>query len=76
MGKNSHHIVPRSRGGRKTPHNISKVDKKKHSLYHQLFDNKTPVEIVKYLNRYFWNNNYQIKMTGEGECYKSDKHMT
>ena len=49
-----HHIVPRSRGGRDTSDNIAKVDNKKHELYHELFVNKTPNEIIDYLVSYFW----------------------
>ena len=57
-----HHVIPRSRKGDSSYRNIAKVPHKEHDLYHQLFANKTPDEIVAYLNRTFWNNNYLIKL--------------
>ena len=52
--KNRHHIIPRSRGGKDVPDNTIRVNAKKHNLYHQLFGNMLPYEIVDYLNRTFW----------------------
>ena len=52
-----HHIIPRSRGGTNRG-NISMVPHREHNLYHQLFENRTPSEIVQYLNREFWNDKY------------------
>ncbi len=67
MGKKSkleeltrHHVIPKSRGGNNSKRNIAMVDGSKHRKYHELFDNKTPNEIAEYLNRYFWNNRYDI----------------
>ncbi len=57
-----HHIIPKSRGGSSDFHNIAKVRQREHDLYHQLFANKTPPEIIAYLNSDFWNNNYLIQM--------------
>ena len=62
--KSRHHILPQSR----YPHlkedreNLVIVDVKKHQWYHALFDNKTPLEIVYFLNHYFWRNKYIITM--------------
>ena len=53
--KNQHHIIPSSRSGTNDSSNIAIVDTKLHDLYHQLFDNKTPDEIVDFLVNYFWN---------------------
>ncbi len=50
MGKkstNRHHILPRSRRGTFAKDNIKERDKKIHSLHHQLFGNKTPLEQIK-----------------------------
>ncbi len=58
--QNNHHITPRSRGGKSTKENLARVDIYLHVLYHQLFGNKTPIEILKWLNKYFWNSNYKI----------------
>ena len=52
-----HHIIPRSRGGHNI-NNVSNVPRREHNLYHQLFENLTPIEVVKYLNREFWNDKY------------------
>lgn len=50
-----HHIKCRSRGGLTEKSNIALVTHKEHDLYHQLFANKTPVEILRYLITVFWN---------------------
>ena len=52
-----HHIIPISRGGQGHK-NLAQVPYGKHNLYHQLFENRTPSEIVQYLNREFWNDQY------------------
>jgi len=55
-----HHIIPRSRCkqfGIKTPSgnwNTTLVDETDHKLYHQLFKNKTPTEILLFLAENFW----------------------
>lgn len=54
-GKNRHHIIPSSRGGGNNQNNIIYIDVIKHDIYHQLFRNKTPDEIINYLIDYFWN---------------------
>jgi hypothetical protein len=50
----NHHILPRSRGGSDDKSNIARIVHKEHDLYHQLFGNKTPEEILDYLVNYFW----------------------
>ena len=62
MKKNRHHVIPRSRDGTDAESNIAKTDPKLHELYHKLFGNRTPLEIVHYLNKEFWNGNYAIEM--------------
>jgi hypothetical protein len=52
-----HHIIPRSRGGRDGD-NIAYVSERDHRFYHALFENKTPREIIRYLNQEFWNGKY------------------
>jgi hypothetical protein len=49
-----HHIIPLSRGGRSNKNNFADVNAKEHDLYHQLFGNKTPLEILEYLVYHFW----------------------
>ena len=58
-----HHIVPHSRGGETSIRNISKVNRGLHEKYHSLFENRTPEEIIDFLNKYFWNGNYEISIT-------------
>jgi 5-methylcytosine-specific restriction endonuclease McrA len=58
-----HHIIPRSRGGRTLESNIAYVPAKEHEAYHTLFINRTPYEIMDYLNNKFWNSKYYIEMT-------------
>jgi len=50
-----HHIVPRSRGGKLNKINVAETDKEKHALYHRIFFNMTPDEIIIYLTKEFWN---------------------
>lgn len=52
--KTTHHIIPRSKGGSDEKSNLANVGHKQHDLYHQLFENKTPEEILEYLVSYFW----------------------
>jgi hypothetical protein len=53
-----HHIIPRSQcRGKDIPNNIVMVSHKEHDLYHQLFQNRVPEEILHYLVTVFWNGN-------------------
>lgn len=54
-----HHIIPISRGGRKNLENTVEVLTKEHRLYHQLFSNKKPREIIQYLVEEFWDYNWR-----------------
>lgn len=47
-----HHIVPRSRGGEDEELNIMEVDEKRHSLWHQIFYNLKPDEVIIFIN--YW----------------------
>ena len=49
-----HHIVPRSKGGYNNDKNIAMVKQGLHRKYHGLFANKTPNEILSFLEDYFW----------------------
>jgi len=53
--KTKHHIIPSSRNGSNEDSNICMVEERDHQLYHQLFENKTPIEIIEYLEMTFWN---------------------
>jgi len=54
--RNQHHIIPFSRKNSSNENwNIAIVDTKLHDLYHRLFENKTPDEIIDFLVNYFWN---------------------
>jgi hypothetical protein len=54
-----HHIRPASRDGSSKPKNIAYIAQKYHRLYHQLFGNLTPDEIIIILVETFWNNQWQ-----------------
>ena len=58
--KERHHIIPRSKGGKKERKNIVMVCGDEHDRYHSLFQNKTPDEILEYLTNTFWGGNYKI----------------
>lgn len=63
------HIYPKRRFPQlaKNSDNISLVRIEKHELYHKIFGLRTPEEIIKYLNKYFWKNNYYIQMRRKNE---------
>ncbi len=44
---NSHHNVPRSRGGASNFFNEKPVDPERHSLWHDFADNKLPTEAIR-----------------------------
>lgn len=54
----SHHVIPTSRGGTNDKTNLAYVMKETHKHYHQLFQNKTPDEIIEHLVHYFWNDQW------------------
>jgi len=56
--RNRHHIIPRSRLTGKTV----EVPIANHHIYHALFGNMTPPEIVEWLNREFWGNEYEVSI--------------
>lgn len=60
---NNHHIDPRSRFKGKNILGVCKVDVKQHELYHQLFGNMCPEEVVEFLNETFWRNLFEIEIT-------------
>jgi len=59
LEKTKHHIIPQSRNKNLAdePKNIVIVSEKEHNAYHQLFENKTPLEILDYLVNTFWGGN-------------------
>lgn len=61
---NRHHIYPKSRFPRikNNPKNIARIGTDNHALYHLLFKNRTPEEVIKYLNIYYWNNSFEITL--------------
>ena len=59
--QNIHHIIPQSRCPeiRNAKFNQVIVDEKMHDLYHQLFSNRTPKEVIQFLIDNFWGGGYQ-----------------
>ena len=62
-GKNRHHIYSQKRFPelRNDPKNIARVPIKAHEAYHLLFAQKSPEEILYYLNRVFWNDMFYLE---------------
>ena len=54
-----HHIIPRSRN-HKGILGVCKVPRLLHELYHHLFGNMKPSEILEFLNKTFWNDMFEI----------------
>lgn len=52
-----HHIIPLSRGGVNDNSNKSKVLDYFHKRYHWLFSEMTPIEVLAFLESYFWGGN-------------------
>lgn len=50
-----HHIIPSSRYNDNSLENIAIIDRDNHKKYHELFDNRTPVEIIERLVNEYWN---------------------
>jgi hypothetical protein len=46
---NRHHIIPSSRHGSNAPSNIVWLKKRIHDLYHFIFRNRIPEEVVQYV---------------------------
>jgi alpha-glucosidase (family GH31 glycosyl hydrolase) len=53
-GMNCHHVNPRSISKDDSEQNTVYIDARRHEVYHWLFRNKTPDEIINYLIDYFW----------------------
>jgi hypothetical protein len=62
MKKSKHHIYPVSRTKGKGILGVCAVEQKQHELYHNLFGNMTPEEIVDFLNETFWNNKFNVSV--------------
>ena len=54
-----HHIIPVSRRGRDDKKNVVMIPRKFHDLYHRIFENLTPVEIIFFLVERFWNGQWE-----------------
>jgi broad specificity phosphatase PhoE len=67
---NVHHIFPKSKMPqlRNAEWNKVVIDQRLHELYHQLFENRTPQEIIEYLNEYFWGGQILDIGTNDGTC--------
>lgn len=52
-----HHIVPRSRINDRPV--IALVPDYDHQLYHKMFANSTPTEIISHLVHYYWAGDWQ-----------------
>jgi hypothetical protein len=60
--RTKHHILPKSRipDLAKVGENQVLVDADLHTLFHQLFGNRTPPEVIDFLNQAFWGNSFTI----------------
>ena len=60
--KNWHHIFPKSRcpQWKHRDWNQVNIDRKMHDLYHQLFENRTPQEVLNFLTEYFWGGHIVV----------------
>ena len=53
-----HHVIPSSKGGSNREENICWVSNEKHQLYHRMFGNMTPDEILEDLVVNYWNGQW------------------
>ena len=74
-----HHIIPTSRGGGNNGNNKVEVNVDLHRKFHQLFSNRTPIEIIDFLIEYFWNGEISFLkdyLEGKGyEVVKKEKRL-
>jgi hypothetical protein len=56
--KNISHIRPKSRGGDSSPKNITLLCVDCHTEYHKNFSNMTPDEVIAFLVKYYWNDQW------------------
>ena len=65
-GKNRHHRQCESNGGYdyiyKGENNIVNVDAKRHAMWHQMFSNMFPEEIVREINKLWLDPRYELKL--------------
>lgn len=54
-----HHVEPSSRGGSNALENIAVIDGRKHQIYHDLFENMMPDEIIEHLVTNYWNGQWK-----------------
>lgn len=65
LGRNLHHILPKSRGGLATRNNLLLIDIEKHEAWHKLFGLHTIQEVVEILERIDRAKRHQ-----KGELYR------
>ena len=51
-----HHVIPKSRLRGKPP--IALIERADHELYHKMFGNFIPEEIIEWLVVYYWNGDW------------------
>jgi hypothetical protein len=51
VGRNRHHLVPKSRGGSYDKRNLLLFDATKHKYWHMVFGNRTLSEVIELLLR-------------------------
>jgi hypothetical protein len=60
--KNRHHPIPISRlNGGKLIETVL-IDMELHRRFHSLFGNRTPQEILEFLNNYFWGGQFKLSI--------------
>ncbi len=57
-----HHIVPRSRGGSESKENKAKIIMYHHGVFHDLFQNMTPCEIIVFLTVFVFKTDKWLKV--------------
>ena len=73
--KTNHHIKPTSRDNDNSEKNTIYIDADKHDIYHRLFSNLLPDEIIHYLVDYFWGGQEKWLITAikQREVYYEQK---
>lgn len=68
-GRNRHHLIPKSRGGKNDDQNMLLIDIRKHELWHQLWGTRTISEILSLLTRMEQMKRHQSTHHQETETY-------
>lgn len=70
-----HHRKPRSLGGDDSPRNLVKVPRAKHTAWHTLFANWSPLQIARHINAIWLDADYRLMALTIDEHVEVEKFL-